>query len=70
MGQELLSTFEKDLGGVLLCPAEEGGVFTVHAEDHLLWDRAADGGFPEIKELKKRVRDILDPSRDLGHIDR
>jgi selenoprotein W-related protein len=30
----------------------------------------ADGGFPDAKTLKRRLRDRLDPSRDLGHIDR
>lgn len=25
---------------------------------------------PEVKELKRRVRDIIDPARDLGHVDR
>jgi predicted Rdx family selenoprotein len=37
---------------------------------HLLWDRKAEGGFPETKELKRRVRDVVDPTRDLGHVDR
>jgi len=37
---------------------------------HLLWDRKTDGGFPEAKELKRRVRDVVDPARDLGHVDR
>ncbi|OAA58406.1 selenoprotein domain protein [Niveomyces insectorum RCEF 264] len=36
----------------------------------LLWDRARDGGFPETKELKRRVRDAVAPGRDLGHVDR
>ncbi|KAG6011555.1 hypothetical protein E4U41_005475, partial [Claviceps citrina] len=36
----------------------------------LLWDRARDGGFPEVKELKRRVRDVVEPGRDLGHVDR
>ncbi|KAJ4860385.1 rdx family domain-containing protein [Trichoderma breve] len=36
----------------------------------VLWDRKTDGGFPETKELKRRVRDVIDPSRDLGHVDR
>ncbi|ROV98969.1 hypothetical protein VSDG_03707 [Cytospora chrysosperma] len=36
----------------------------------VLWDRKADGGFPETKELKRRVRDVIDPGRDLGHVDR
>ncbi|PHH49715.1 hypothetical protein CFIMG_006084RA [Ceratocystis fimbriata CBS 114723] len=37
---------------------------------HILWDRAVDGGFPETKELKRRVRDVIQPGRDLGHNDR
>ncbi|KAK3079616.1 hypothetical protein LTS18_004405 [Coniosporium uncinatum] len=36
----------------------------------LLWDRKAEGGFPETKVLKQRVRDCLEPGRDLGHSDR
>lgn len=36
----------------------------------VLWDRARDGGFPETKELKRRVRDVIEPGRDLGHVDR
>ncbi|KAK4157996.1 Rdx family-domain-containing protein [Chaetomidium leptoderma] len=36
----------------------------------LLWDRKVDGGFPETKELKRRVRDVIQPGRDLGHVDR
>lgn len=36
----------------------------------LLWDRKAEGGFPETKVLKQRVRDCIDPGRDLGHSDK
>jgi len=36
----------------------------------LLWDRKAEGGFPETKVLKQRVRDHIDPNRDLGHSDK
>ncbi|CAD6456382.1 2c68bb95-822a-4f30-9bba-20bc9c602c4b [Sclerotinia trifoliorum] len=36
---------------------------------HTLWNRKSEGGFPETKELKKRLRNIIDPSRDLGHVD-
>ncbi|RDW72530.1 SelT/SelW/SelH family protein [Aspergillus mulundensis] len=39
-------------------------------EGKILWDRKADGGFPEVKELKSRVRNLIDPNRDLGHTDR
>ncbi len=36
----------------------------------MLWDRKVDGGFPETKELKRRVRDVIEPGRDLGHVDK
>lgn len=36
----------------------------------VLWDRKVDGGFPETKVLKGRVRDVLEPGRSLGHTDR
>ncbi|OTA90755.1 hypothetical protein M434DRAFT_397741, partial [Hypoxylon sp. CO27-5] len=37
---------------------------------HVLWDRKVDGGFPETKELKRRVRDVIEPGRNLGHVDK
>ena len=69
LAQELLSTFGQDLGRVSLVPAD-GGVFQVRLGEALLWCRVRDGGFPEAKELKRRVRDAFQPERDLGHIDR
>ncbi|KAI1502232.1 Rdx family-domain-containing protein [Biscogniauxia marginata] len=42
----------------------------VAIQRRVLWDRKADGGFPEIKELKRRVRDVIEPGRNLGHVDR
>ena len=69
MAQELLSTFRVDLGEVALIPAS-GGVFRIELGTDLLWERVRDGGFPDVKALKQRVRDRLDPARDLGHIDR
>ncbi|CSB18413.1 selenoprotein W-likeprotein [Vibrio cholerae] len=35
-----------------------------------IWERKQEGGFPEAKVLKQRVRDLIDPERDLGHVDR
>ena len=69
MAQELLSTFSGDLGEVSLVPAT-GGTFQIHYDGHLLWDRKSDGGSPDARALKQRVRYRLDPERDLGHIDR
>ena len=68
MAQELLSTFSTDLGEVALQPGT-GGVFQVSCNGELLWDRKRDGGFPDAKTLKQRVRDLIDPSRPLGHVD-
>jgi selenoprotein W-related protein len=69
MAQELLSSFEDELAEVALRPSR-GGVFDVTVDDQIVWSRAAEGRFPDIKELKQRVRDRVAPGRDLGHVDR
>jgi selenoprotein W-related protein len=69
MAQELLSTFGMAIGEVALIPGT-GGVFEIHVNDVLVWERARDGGFPGPKELKQKVRDVIEPDRDLGHTDR
>ncbi len=69
MAQELLSTFRDDLAEVALIPAS-GGAFSIVVGADTVWERTRDGGFPDVKALKQRVRDRLDPARDLGHIDR
>ncbi len=70
MAQELLSTFEEDLLSVTLKPGEQGGIFRISINGEPVFDRKEYGGFPEIKELKQKVRDIIEPERDLGHVDR
>jgi selenoprotein W-related protein len=67
--QELLTTFESDLGAVTLRPAEVSGTFRVSLGDYVVWDRKDEGRFPEMKELKQKIRDQIDPQRDLGHSD-
>lgn len=71
--QELLSTFnESNLGSVSLVPCrppEPAGQFIVKVDNQVVWDRKIDGGFPEAKVLKQKVRDIIEPSKDLGHSD-
>jgi selenoprotein W-related protein len=69
MAQELLSTFEQEVGGVTLVPGA-GGVFDVRVEGRLIWSRQGTGRFPDIKELKQLVRDRVSPEKDLGHSDR
>lgn len=67
MAQELLTTFEDDLHGVLLHPSEIAGSYTVFIDENILFDRKREGRFPEIKELKQLVRDQINPEKDLGH---
>ena len=67
--QELLSTFESEIGEVALVPGSSGE-FRVIAKEQVVWDRKVDGGFPQPKELKQRVRDVIAPQKDLGHSDR
>jgi selenoprotein W-related protein len=69
LAQELLSTFEDDLGEVALVPGDVG-VFEVRVAEAIVWERKRDRGFPDAAELKRRVRDVLAPERDLGHVDR
>ena len=64
--QELLWTFESDVGEVALVPSESG-IFKIIAQGQLVWDRKVDDGFPQAKELKQRVRDVICPEKDMGH---
>eukprot|EP00656_Telonema_subtile_P041159 TRINITY_DN4627_c0_g1_i2.p1 TRINITY_DN4627_c0_g1~~TRINITY_DN4627_c0_g1_i2.p1 ORF type:complete len:144 (+),score=23.31 TRINITY_DN4627_c0_g1_i2:205-636(+) len=86
IAQELLETFassrieevDRQLSSVRLVPSkgQGGGVFRVTALKQgqvnpvLLWDRKTEGRFPEAKELKQLLRDLVDPCLDLGHSDR
>lgn len=71
MAQELLASFGEDIEGVSLIPSD-GGVFEVRVDGTLVWSRwsrAEMGGFPDIRQLKRAVRDIACPERGLGHTD-
>ena len=69
MAQELLTTFEKQIGEVALQPGT-GGVFEVRVNGETIWSRKGEGRFPDAKELKQRLRDCIAPDLDLGHADR
>ncbi|MGY0215789.1 SelT/SelW/SelH family protein [Endozoicomonadaceae bacterium StTr2] len=68
LAQELLMTFSQDLAEVKLVPGY-GGIFRVEVDGVRVWDRKENGGFPQPKEIKQKLRDVIDPERDLGHID-
>ncbi len=69
MGQELLTTFEGQVGEVALQPGT-GGVFNVVVDGEMVWSRGEMGRFPDIKELKQLVRDRVAPEKDLGHAEK
>jgi selenoprotein W-related protein len=69
MAQELLTTFEAELGGITLIPGS-GGVFEIRVDGSPIWSRTEQKRFPETKELKQLVRDRIAPGRSLGHADR
>ncbi|KAJ8663686.1 hypothetical protein O0I10_000935 [Lichtheimia ornata] len=68
-GQELLTTFDTKIGELALIPGDSA-VFRVKVNDVLIWDRKEKGRFPEVKEVKQLVRDIIAPDMPLGHSDR
>ena len=67
--QELLTTFEEELGGVNLRPSAKSGCFDISVDGNLVWSRENKSRFPEMKVLKQKIRDHVAPERDLGHSD-
>ncbi len=59
MAQEFLTTFEGEVMAVTLQPSSVNGDYKISIDDKKIFDRKEFGGFPEIKELKQLVRDIV-----------
>lgn len=70
MAQEILTTFAEDVKAVSLQPAEISGRYTIYCNEEKIFDRKEQGHFPEIKELKQLIRDIVAPEKSLGHSDK
>ena len=85
MASEILTTFASDasLSSISLIPKgpplSEGGIFRITANSSnkhdayselLLWDRKIEERFPESKEVKQLIRDLVDLDKDLGHSDK
>lgn len=70
LAQELLTTFQDELDEVAIQPVKDpAGTFEIRINNHLVFSRKAAGRFPEAKEVKQLVRDMINPERDLGHSD-
>lgn len=70
LAQEILTTFETVVSEVALQPSAASGTFEVRVGDTTVWSRSTEGRFPEAKELKQRIRDVVSPEMPLGHSDR
>lgn len=70
LAQEVLSTFQQEIEQVTLKPSDIPGTFIIKVDNQIVWNREVDGGFPEAKILKRRVRDIIIPDKSLGHSDK
>lgn len=68
--QELLTTFTEDIHGVLLQLSEVSRSFIIRAAELMIYDRWEARHFPEIKEFKQLVRDMVTPGKSLGHSDK
>ena len=70
LAQEILTTFVDDMEEVSLKPSVVGGIFKINLNGKEIFDRKQAEHFPEAKELKQMVRDMICPERNLGHSDR
>ncbi|HLG11325.1 MAG TPA: SelT/SelW/SelH family protein [Dehalococcoidia bacterium] len=67
--QELLTTFVDELKEVALVPGK-GGIFEVRLDGETIWSRKEERRFPEMADLKQRLRDRIAADRELGHSDK
>jgi len=66
LAQELLSTFEQELGEVALVPAS-GGLFEVVLDGETIATNRDTKRLPEAGEVKRLLRDRIAPGRKIGH---
>ncbi|RYO74431.1 hypothetical protein DL764_010834 [Monosporascus ibericus] len=69
-GTFVVELFFEDPSSSSSSPTAPEPAIPVRPQHRVIWDRRVDGGFPETKELKRRVRDAIEPGRNLGHVDR
>ncbi len=66
LAQELLTSFEKELGEVALVPGS-GGIFEVRLDGETLATNRETKVMPEAGEVKRLLRDRIAPERTIGH---
>jgi selenoprotein W-related protein len=68
MMQEILTTFQGEVISVTLTP-KSGGIFEIFLDKEKIYSRSDFGGFLDIKDVKKLIRDKISPGKNLGHTD-
>ena len=66
LAQELLTTFEVELGEVALRPGS-GGIFEVALDGEVVATNRDGGKIPDPAEVKRVLRDRIAPERRIGH---
>ncbi len=66
LAQELLMTFEKELGEVALRPGSSG-IFEVTLDGETIATNRDGKEMPDVGELKRLLRDRIAPGRKIGH---
>ncbi|MFQ5879856.1 MAG: SelT/SelW/SelH family protein [Dehalococcoidia bacterium] len=66
LAQELLTTFEQEVGEVALVPGS-GGIFEIAVEGETIFSSKKAGRFPAAKEVKELIRGRMGPQRVIGH---
>jgi selenoprotein W-related protein len=64
--QELLTTFEDELGEVALRPGS-GGIFEIALDGEIVGSNREGRQMPEVGEVKRLLRDRIAPDRKIGH---
>tara|TARA_B100001175_G_scaffold272291_1_gene245391 strand:- start:1227 stop:1508 length:282 start_codon:yes stop_codon:yes gene_type:complete len=68
LSQEFINTFKSDISSVNLVP-DSNGKFEIRCSNILIFSRKNEGKFIDLKLMKQRIRDVVNPSMNLGHSD-
>ena len=66
LAQELLATFDQELGEVALVPGS-GGIFEIRLDGDMVASNRESKKMPDVSEVKRLLRDRISPDRRIGH---
>ena len=68
LSQEFINTFESDISSINLVP-DRNGKFEIRCSNVMIFSRKKEAKFIDLKLMKQRIRDVVNPSMTLGHSD-